>query len=246
MSLKDIQRDVDEWTKQFTPQYWQPLEILARLTEETGEFAREVNHRWGPKKKKSTEEKKEVSDEMADIIFTLCCMANSQGIDLDEAFNKMMDKLKGRDSARFERKDSPQIKKDFRVSVKSFIVKDNNVLALKRRADDPHKPNVWEIPGGRLELGENPLEGLKRETLEETGLDVDVVQIITTKHFVREDGQTITMLIYLCRPKNSDVRLSKEHTEFEWSSMETCKARLPEFFHDIVDVYNKLDLRRLT
>lgn len=44
MSLKNIQSDVEKWTSQFEPQYWPPYEILARLTEETGELAREVNH----------------------------------------------------------------------------------------------------------------------------------------------------------------------------------------------------------
>ncbi|MEK6902096.1 MAG: nucleotide pyrophosphohydrolase, partial [archaeon] len=53
MSLKKAQDDVDEWVKQYKIGYFQPLEIMARLTEETGELAREVNHRWGPKKKKA-------------------------------------------------------------------------------------------------------------------------------------------------------------------------------------------------
>ena len=104
MSLKKIQEDVDQWAKRFEPPYWQPLEIMARLTEETGELAREVNHRWGPKKKKSTEEKKELEDEVGDIIFTLCCLANSQGIDLDKSWERVMDKCWGRDKDRYEKK----------------------------------------------------------------------------------------------------------------------------------------------
>lgn len=104
MSLKKAQNDVDEWVKQLKIGYFQPLEIMARLTEETGELAREVNHRWGPKKKKSTEEKKELEDEMGDIIFTLCCLANSQNIDLDEAWKRTMDKCYGRDKDRYEKK----------------------------------------------------------------------------------------------------------------------------------------------
>jgi len=56
MSLEDIQKQVDEWTEQFEPQYWPALEMLARLTEETGEVARELNHMYGTKKKKPTED----------------------------------------------------------------------------------------------------------------------------------------------------------------------------------------------
>jgi len=104
MPLKDIQKDVDDWTSQFKIQYWQPHEILTRLTEETGELAREINHRWGPKKKKSTEDTKELEDEMGDIIFTLCCLANSRKIDLDGAWKRVMDKCYGRDKDRFEKK----------------------------------------------------------------------------------------------------------------------------------------------
>lgn len=103
MPLKDVQKEVDEWTRQFKIQYWKPHEILARLIEETGELAREINHLYGPKKKKSTEELKGLGEEIADLIFTLCCLANSQGIDLDEAFKRIMKKCYGRDSNRYEK-----------------------------------------------------------------------------------------------------------------------------------------------
>ena len=78
--------------------------MLARLVEETGELAREFNHRFGPKRKKDRKDKKELADEMADIIFTVACMANSMDIDLDEAFEKTMDKYDSRDGDRWEKK----------------------------------------------------------------------------------------------------------------------------------------------
>ena len=84
--------------------YFQPLEILARLTEETGELARELNHRFGPKKKKPVEDKKEMEDEVADIIFTLICLANSLDLDIDKGFKAVMDKCYGRDKDRWEKK----------------------------------------------------------------------------------------------------------------------------------------------
>jgi len=102
-----VQKQVDKWAQQFQPPYWQPHEILARLSEEVGELAREINHLYGPKKKKETESTVELGDEIADVIFTVCCMANSQGIDLDECFEKMMkEKHYGRDANRYERKES--------------------------------------------------------------------------------------------------------------------------------------------
>ncbi|MDA3856339.1 MAG: nucleotide pyrophosphohydrolase [Candidatus Woesearchaeota archaeon] len=104
MSLKDVQKEVDDWVSELKIGYWKPHEILARLTEETGELAREINHIYGPKKKKSTEETKELSDEIADIIFTVTCLANSLDLDLDESFGRVMDKCYGRDANRYEKK----------------------------------------------------------------------------------------------------------------------------------------------
>lgn len=107
--MKQIQKQVDERVKQYAEGYWKPHEILARLTEETGELAREINHRFGPKKKKSSEDVREVGDEIGDILFTLACLANSLNIDLEESFSRVMDKCYSRDDKRFEKK-QPQIK----------------------------------------------------------------------------------------------------------------------------------------
>jgi NTP pyrophosphatase (non-canonical NTP hydrolase) len=104
MSLAKYQKNVDNWVNQYKIGYFKPLEILARLTEEVGELAREINHRFGPKKKKSSEKKQEIGDETADIIFTLICLANSLNIDLDKSFEKMMNKIKTRDKKRYEKK----------------------------------------------------------------------------------------------------------------------------------------------
>ncbi|MCK4730252.1 MAG: nucleotide pyrophosphohydrolase [Candidatus Aenigmarchaeota archaeon] len=104
MGLKEVQDEVDKWISQYKIEYWKPHEILARLTEETGELAREINHIYGPKKKKSSEETKELSDEIADIIFTLSCLANSLNLNLDESFQRVMYKCYVRDNNRFEKK----------------------------------------------------------------------------------------------------------------------------------------------
>ena len=50
--MKKMQKDVDQWVSQYTPAYWQPHEILARLIEEVGELAREINHQYGQKRKR--------------------------------------------------------------------------------------------------------------------------------------------------------------------------------------------------
>ena len=134
---------------------------------------------------------------------------------------------------------------NFRIAVKSFVIKDEKLLILKRASDDVQKPDIWEIPGGRLELGEDPREGIKRETKEETGLDVEVLHPINVRHFVRDDGQTITMIIFLCKALQDNVKISKEHSEFDWVALENCKEKLAKFFHEEVDIFNKLGLSKL-
>ena len=105
MSLKDMQKSVDDWMKQQDIGYWEPMEMLASLMEETGELSRELNHRFGPKKKKPESETKEVADEMADILFVLSCISNKLDIDLEEAFQGTMNKLNTRDKDRWKNKE---------------------------------------------------------------------------------------------------------------------------------------------
>lgn len=102
-SMKQVQKQVDEWVKQYRVPYWQPLEIMARITEEMGELARELNHRYGPKKKKSTEDTREICEEIGDIVFSLACLANSLELDIEDGFKKVMEKYRARDGERFER-----------------------------------------------------------------------------------------------------------------------------------------------
>ena len=104
MSFREAQTAVDQWVSQFEQGYFPPLVNIARLAEEVGELAREVNHQFGPKKKKADEPPGSIAMELADIVFVVICLANSQQIDLDEAFRQMMAKVTSRDAARWTRK----------------------------------------------------------------------------------------------------------------------------------------------
>jgi NTP pyrophosphatase (non-canonical NTP hydrolase) len=104
MSLRDAQRRVDTWVSQFEEGYFDPLTNMARLSEEVGELAREINHRFGQKTKKADEPNGDPGMEMADILFVLICMANREGIDLQEAFDRMMEKVEKRDQSRWTKK----------------------------------------------------------------------------------------------------------------------------------------------
>ena len=101
MSFAEAQARVDAWISQFEEGYFDPLTNMARLSEEVGELAREVNHRFGRKTKKKDEAEGDMAMEMADIIFVLICMANREGIDLQASFDRMMAKVEGRDANRW-------------------------------------------------------------------------------------------------------------------------------------------------
>ena len=98
--LIDLQKSIDRWIAE-NGGYWDEMSLLARLTEEVGELAREYNHRFGAKKKKASESESNIKGELADILWLILCMANQQGIDMTEAFEQVMTKLKVRDAGRF-------------------------------------------------------------------------------------------------------------------------------------------------
>ena len=104
MAFAPIQKEVDDWISQFEEGYFAPLPMLARLTEETGELARVLMHRYGGKRPKAGEAPGEVGEEIADAIFVLVCLANSLDIDLDQAFGAAMDKYRARDANRWTKK----------------------------------------------------------------------------------------------------------------------------------------------
>jgi NTP pyrophosphatase (non-canonical NTP hydrolase) len=101
MTIAEAQAAVDGWISQFEEGYWPPLANLARLTEEVGELARELNHRYGHKPKKADEPAQDIGIELADIMFVLIAIANEQKIDLTAAFAQVMEKYRVRDAERW-------------------------------------------------------------------------------------------------------------------------------------------------
>lgn len=106
MTIREAQAAVDAWISQFEEGYWPPLANLARLIEEVGELARELNHRHGAKPKKDGEPESDLGLEIADILFVLIALANEQDIDLEESFRRVMEKYRVRDGGRWTPKGS--------------------------------------------------------------------------------------------------------------------------------------------
>src|SRR5690554_3219433 len=104
MDLRDVQKTVDDYISQYRLGYFPPLVNLARLTEEVGELARELNHRYGPKTKKPDEPEADIALELADILFVLVVLANQMEIDLQDAVERTLEKYRVRDADRWERR----------------------------------------------------------------------------------------------------------------------------------------------
>ncbi|HYK71946.1 MAG TPA: nucleotide pyrophosphohydrolase [Pseudoneobacillus sp.] len=102
-TIKQMQVEVDDYISQFKEGYFSPLAMMARLTEELGELAREINHYYGEKPKKNTEKEKTVQEELGDVLFVLVCLANSLNIDMEEAHDMVMNKFNTRDKDRWTR-----------------------------------------------------------------------------------------------------------------------------------------------
>jgi len=100
MTLNEAQNQVDEWINKFGVRYFSELTNMALLTEEVGELARIIARKFGDQSFKNDEEKLDLSDEIADVMFVLICIANQTGVNLTQAFEKNIRKKTDRDSER--------------------------------------------------------------------------------------------------------------------------------------------------
>lgn len=105
MTVADMQQRVDEYISQFKEGYFSPMTLVVRLAEELGELAREVNHEYGEKPKKPSEEQGSIALELGDIMFVVACLANRLDLDLENAFCAVMEKFETRDKHRWTRID---------------------------------------------------------------------------------------------------------------------------------------------
>jgi len=94
------QKLVEDYIGQFEEGYWAPLAMFASLVEEVGELAKEINHLEQVKIKKATDET-ELEMELGDVFFSLICIANHYGIDLENALTNAIDKYNTRDVERW-------------------------------------------------------------------------------------------------------------------------------------------------
>ena len=100
LTIRDVQRRVDDWIKTYGVRYFSELTNMAILTEEVGEVARIMARRYGEQSFKASDAKYDLADEMADVLWVLVCLANQTGVDLTEAFERNLKKKTERDNER--------------------------------------------------------------------------------------------------------------------------------------------------
>jgi len=103
MTIKEAQKTVDEWIKKHGVRYFSELTNLALLVEEVGELSRIIARKYGEQSFKASEENLKLSEEMADVLFVLICLANQTGVDLTAALSESLDKKTKRDHQRHQK-----------------------------------------------------------------------------------------------------------------------------------------------
>ena len=102
LTIKQAQAEVDQWIKTVGVRYFNELTNLGILMEEVGELSRLMVRKYGEQSFKETDKGKELSDEMADVLWVLICLANQTGVDLTEALQKNFEKKNIRDANRHQ------------------------------------------------------------------------------------------------------------------------------------------------
>ncbi len=108
ITLNEAQQTVDEWIKTVGVRYFSELTNLGILMEEVGELSRIIVRKYGEQSSKESDKASELSDEMADVLWVLICLANQTGVDLTEAFKRNIEKKNVRDAKRH--KDNEKLK----------------------------------------------------------------------------------------------------------------------------------------
>lgn len=132
----------------------------------------------------------------------------------------------------------------FLLGVKTIVVNEDNQILLLKRSDKSSSPHRWDFPGGGVDRSEDPLDAAIRETKEETGLSVTQAQILTTylASQTKEEDEAV-IVGYAARTSSKDVKLSWEHEDFQWVTLdELQRIELPDLHTTILNAYiNKIN-----
>lgn len=121
-------------------------------------------------------------------------------------------------SDKLDRKNRPKIL----LVVRSLVLNDKNqILLIKRCSKEWWKPGKWELPGGKVEIGQDASTAMEREVFEETGLVIEPIDKIAywnsnIAKYGKYKGMSYLEIIGTAKANNSEVKLSKEHDDHTW------------------------------
>ena len=129
----------------------------------------------------------------------------------------------------------------YRLSVKAFIMNENSeILIIKRSEKLKNTPNVWELPGGKIIPGNDPFQALIDETKKETSIEINILHPLSVRHFKRDNGEIITMIVFFCNPISSKVKLGERHSDHKWANIDQASKLLSPFFKYEIAMYKNL------
>ena len=105
---------------------------------------------------------------------------------------------------------------EIHLALKAIIKKDEKILIIKRSEKEDYFKGVWDLPGGKISFGEEPYESLKREVKEETNLEIEIIKPIRVWSVFKNTNIQLLGVTILCKYKSGEVKLSSEHTDYEW------------------------------
>jgi 8-oxo-dGTP diphosphatase len=129
---------------------------------------------------------------------------------------------------------------EFGVATKAIIfnTKLKKYLVLKKSDLEDINPNTFDMPGGRIRFGEKLEEAVIREAKEETGLDVEVGKVFNVWTFVKQEEEfQLTGIDFFCVTDEEEVKLSEEHSGFEWKSAEEIinDEKYPDWLRETIE-----------
>ncbi len=133
----------------------------------------------------------------------------------------------------------------FGIAIKGIIRKDDKILVLKRSSTDDFNSEIWETVGGGMKEEESPEEALKREIMEETGIEVKVVEPFRTFTFRKDTGEFKVGITFICDYISGEIRLSEEHSDYKWIKPEEFEnlESIPSLYEEIKLYFEKYGKR---
>jgi len=110
-----------------------------------------------------------------------------------------------------------------KITVGGLLYHENKVLVIRRSSKESYLTGFYELPGGKIDFGDNPEQSLEREFLEEVNLKVKAVDVYRVFTYVSDEGKRHTVeLVYLVKLDDDvkNIKLSEEHDDFKWVSTE--------------------------